>query len=576
MTARRGQDFDLDHALVAPSFTPRRSDIPALLDRVASGADSAALAERALVRVRELAMAALVDRMPTGTPKATADGMADHAGGRAGADEPAARARLLRLAGKLSAHAAGDALIACLAAGLADRDERVRRAAATALGKVRDRDVGSVLAGALATETSASVQRALIEALGKAGGAHALAALDRLAPADAHGDEDADAPGPAHGTSHGIARAHERARLIADRTARRAEPSAIDGERLPTRPQRIAVRCRAGLERFVLDELGPAQPRPRHDGPGGARIELMLAEPLAWLFRSRTMLSFAFPLRELPVCAPGDADALATAVVTALASNEARDIFAAYTRGPVRYRLAWAAGGKRRALIFRIAAEVRERRPELVNDPTQSLWDVVVHEAPGKVRVELGPRVEDPRFAYRRTDVPAASHPTVAAALARAAGVQPHDVVWDPFVGSGLELCERSLLGPYRTLIGSDRDPAALAAASENLAAAGVPDDRRILVTGEAVSFSPPARPTLIVTNPPLGRRVERTRGLPLLLERFIEHAAQVLAPRGRLVWISPFPGRTLAVARRCGLTLTLAQDVDLGGFTAGLQAFRR
>lgn len=576
MTARRRQDFDLDQALVAPGFTPRHGDVPALLDRVAGDADNAALAERALLRVSELAVAAVIERM--------GQRMGERTGQPAAGDEPAGRARLLRLAGKLAVHAPGDALIACLAGCLADGEERVRRAAATALGKVRDRDVSSALAGALAAEPSASVQRALIEALGKAGGADALAALDRHADAGTdgqHADADADgqhagAGGPGSETSHGIARAHLRARLMADRTVRRAEPSAIDSERVPARLQRIAVRCRAGLERFVLDELGAAQPSPHRDGPGGARVELTLTEPLAWLFRSRTMLSFAFPLRELPVRAPGDPDALAAAVVTAITSTEARDIFAGYTRGPVRYRMAWAGGGKRRALIFRIAAAVRERRPELVNDPTQSLWDVVIYEAPGKVRVELGPRVEDPRFAYRRTDVPAASHPTVAAALARAAGVQPDDVVWDPFVGSGLELCERSLLGPYRTLIGSDRDPVALAAAADNLAAAGVPGERRIILAGDAVSLSPPARPTLIITNPPLGRRVERTRLLPSMLDRFIERAASLLPPRGRLVWISPFPARTLDVAQRCGLTLTLAQNVDLGGFTAGLQAFRR
>jgi 23S rRNA G2445 N2-methylase RlmL len=333
------------------------------------------------------------------------------------------------------------------------------------------------------------------------------------------------------------------------------------------------VRCRAGLERFVLDELGLASARPRREGPTGPRIELMLSQPLSWLFRSRSMLSYGFPLREQPVRAPDD---LTAAVVTALTSTEARDIFAAYTRGLVRYRMAWAHGGKRRAQIFDIAAAVSQRQPELVNDPTDSVWDVTIHEAPGTVCVELGPRVPDPRFDYRRTDVPAASHPTVAAALARAGGVQPDDVVWDPFVGSGLELCERSLLGPYRLLLGSDRDPMAVAAASENLAAAGVPEDRRILVTGDAVTLSPPARPTLILTNPPLGRRVERTRLLPTLLDRFIERAAALLPPHGRLVWISPFPGSTLEVARRCGLTLTQAQNVDMGGFSAGLQAFRR
>lgn len=545
MTARRAQDFDLDQALAAPGFTPRRSDVPALLDRVASDAASAALAERALVRAGDLAVAALVDLLSgrlSGEPASTG--------------APAARARLLRLAGKLAARAS-DALIACLTTGLADHDERVRRAAATALGKVRDRDVSGALAGALAAEPSASVQRALIEALGKTGSEDALALLDRHAPEAEHAE---------------LRRVHTRARLIADRAVHRSQPSEIDSERVPARPVRVAVRCRAGLERFVLDELAPAGPRPRAGGPGGAHIELALAGPLSWLFRSRVMLSFAFPLREQRLRAPDD---VAGAVVTALTSAEAHDLFTGYTRGPVRYRMSWAAGGKRRALVFRIAAEVRERRPELVNDPSDSLWDVTIHEAPGVVRVELGPRVPDPRFAYRRTDVPAASHPTVAAALARAGGVQPGDVVWDPFAGSGMELCERALLGPYRLLVGSDRDPAALAAAAENLAAAGVPGERRVLASGDASSFSPPERPTLILTNPPLGRRVERTRALPALLDGFLAHAAALLPPRGRLVWISPFPARTLAVARRCGLTPTLMQDVDLGGFTAALQAFR-
>ena len=205
MTARRAQDFDLDLALVAPSFTPRRGDIPALLDRVAGAADSAALAERALVRVSEPAVTALMQRL--GTP-----------------DEPAARVRLLRLGGKLAAHAPGDALIACLAASLADADERVRRAAATALGKVRDHDVGGVLAGALATESSASVQRALIEALGKAGGEDALALLDQHARAparrpgrrparrpgrrpDGESDRARPRPRPADGRSHRASRA---------------------------------------------------------------------------------------------------------------------------------------------------------------------------------------------------------------------------------------------------------------------------------------------------------------------------------------------------------------------------------
>src|SRR5262249_60017045 len=110
---------------------------------------------------------------------------------------------------------------------------------------------------------------------------------------------------------------------------------------------------------------------------------------------------------------------------------------------PLRFRLAFRAGGKRRAAVWRVAEEVSRRAPELVNDPTASPWTAEVLEAPGLVRIELVPEIADPRFAYRAGDVPAASHPTIAAALVRVAGARHDDVVWDPFVGSGTELCER-------------------------------------------------------------------------------------------------------------------------------------
>jgi 23S rRNA G2445 N2-methylase RlmL len=201
----------------------------------------------------------------------------------------------------------------------------------------------------------------------------------------------------------------------------------------------------------------------------------------------------------------------------------------------------------------------------------------VVHEAPAKagaprlVRVELVPTVGDPRFSYRQGDVPAASHPTIAAALARLAGAGPNDVVWDPFVGSGLELCERSLLGPSRRLLGTDLDVAALDVARENLRAAGARSFE--LVRADALAFRPAERPSVILTNPPMGRRVHRSADLGALLERFVAHAAAVLAPdRGRLVWITPMPDRTGAAARRAGLSPQFERDVDMGGFRARMQ----
>jgi tRNA G10 N-methylase Trm11 len=147
-------------------------------------------------------------------------------------------------------------------------------------------------------------------------------------------------------------------------------------------------------------------------------------------------------------------------------------------------------------------------------------------------------------------------------------GIRDDDVVWDPFVGSGAELVERALLGPYRALLGSDSDARALAVAADNLAAAHLVAS---LERADAVIHSPPGV-TLIVTNPPMGRRASRVAGLADELDRFVAHAASVLLPAGRLVWIAPWPARTRDVATRAGLKLDRAFLIDMGGFEAEMQ----
>lgn len=239
------------------------------------------------------------------------------------------------------------------------------------------------------------------------------------------------------------------------------------------------------------------------------------------------------------------------------------------TRGPIRWRLDFTGGGHRRGLVWNTARLVAATAPALLNDPTATTWDVVVDEDGG--RLELRPRrFTDPRFAWRVADVPAASHPTIAAALARVAQITASDVVWDPFVGSGAELIECALAGPPRGLCGSDLDPRALDAARANLAAAGLTAELRV---GDALTLHPPDV-TCIITNPPLGRRV---RGdIPALLEQFVGHAAKVLGRGGRLVWITPVPKRTERAAQAAGFRLATRLEVDLGGFDATLERWDR
>jgi 23S rRNA G2445 N2-methylase RlmL len=141
-------------------------------------------------------------------------------------------------------------------------------------------------------------------------------------------------------------------------------------------------------------------------------------------------------------------------------------------------------------------------------------------------------------------------------------------------VGSGTELVERAIAGAYAALHGSDTDPRAIEAARENFAAKGLGDVR--LVQADATTYEPSAPVTLVITNPPMGRRVARSAELAGMLDRFVDHAASVLRPRGRLVWMSPHPARSLERAKLAGLVLRRSLDVDMGGFVAQLQSFTK
>jgi tRNA G10 N-methylase Trm11 len=140
-------------------------------------------------------------------------------------------------------------------------------------------------------------------------------------------------------------------------------------------------------------------------------------------------------------------------------------------------------------------------------------------------------------------------------------------------MGSGVELIERALAGPHARLYGSDTEERALDAARANFAAAGVKD---VVVELADATKHAPAGTNLIVTNPPMGRRVARDGTLGLLLERFVDHAADILPAGGRLVWLSPLGARTTARAAARGFSVTMDTEVDMGGFRARLQRFVR
>jgi 23S rRNA G2445 N2-methylase RlmL len=530
-----------------PGYTPGIRDLSALLELFAEDDDELARAtERAVLRIEARHITRLLSQT-----LAHIDGTT----------RPA-RGRITRLLGRVAATAPEPAIAdvrAWLVTALDDDDPKTRHTAARALGKLRPSDAAqrAVLEAALlaAWDKGGDDDRhALADALGKIG---SKAARERLASAT-------NATRP----DQGLAQRTTRAALMIDRSVARDQPGAIDAARTADGPLSIRFHARAGLEEVVCRELGDSW-RPRVAGPGlvDARLDGPIAEALA----IRTALHVGFPLDPVPV-----REELAEAIVRAITQPRALAILRAFTStegGPIRFRLAWTHGGHRRALAWRCAELVAAATTELVNDPTESTWEIVVDDHRDRVAVELVPRgFVDERFAYRTETVAASSHPTIAAALVRLVQPRADDVIWDPFAGAGAELVERARLGPYQSLIGTDTDPAAIAGARINLAAAGITN--ATLQVADATTCSP-SGVTLIVTNPPMGRRVQRgTHGE--LLERFVDHAAELLVPGGALVWAAPDPRRLHARAERAGLVLEHAFTVDMGGFPAELSVHRK
>ena len=538
MAKRRPADFDLGAAIRDPSFIPRAGDAPTLVQLLADEDDKrATAAEKALARLGDAGTTEVLAAFP--------------------ASRPPLRALLLRTIGRLareSAERADRGLRGLLLQSLRDEDPKTRRNAIKALGKLpATPETEQALLDTWAAGVPVEHARSLAEALGKMGGPRSLGKLRAVVEVEGEGDGE-------------LRRIAAEGALKLGRTLGREVSSEIDPKAEAAGTTRVVFHCRAGLEDVLASEIDESM-HPRVVRT--AAVEAELTGPLERLFQPRIALRFGFPLESVPL--GRGADAVVEAVAAAITGDSALAIFRAYTKGPIRYRIEWASAGHRRAATFRCAQEIERRRPELRNDPTGSPWEAIVVERRGAVFVELWPRgLDDPRFSFRTGDVSGSSHPTIAAALVHVAGARRDDVVWDPFVGAGAELIERAHAGPYRALFGSDLDPRALDIARTNLAAAGV--TRVDLSRADARTHRPKEQPTLIVTNPPMGRRVLRDVPLAPLFEAFLEHVAKLLPQGGRLVWMSPIPDSTARMAGRLGLRATVRLPVDMGGFNAELQ----
>lgn len=588
-------------------FTPRRRDADALVDlylqhvvedaeAAGSASEAKAVLLRALDRIAPAALACVLSRLP-------------HTQGRPRRELSALLPRWLVLL-----PSEDDAVFAAVLSQISDPDQPAARQVVIGLGRV---------AGKLSPTQTSRVRAALLHCLQQATPAapadvRAWAeALGKLSLPTALGTADAGADAMVHDTlqvlqalqTHSFpavvsaAIATALTRYQRDVLRQKVEPSApaIAQDAVLPEDTQLVLRCRAGLLPALRNELrergllrgalvAASDPvdtlqrfTPQNSGQA-ARLVLRTNQPLSHWLSARLFsgLSFALP-RASPVSAaaaarPLSADVVAQQVVAALTDRGSQALLSRLSLGVPRYRLhvQVALSEGTRGLVDHIARSVQEVAPTLHNDPIASPWQVEVSgHCLGDLRIELVPRAllaHDPRFAYRVGDVPAASHPPLAAAMARLLAAGPQATVWDPFVGSGSELIEVALLGRGPRLCGSDLDEEALAIARDNARAAGVPMAQLSLRRADALSAPPPGV-THIVTNPPMGRRT-RPGHLAEFLAAFLAHVAQVLPPAGRMVWISPQPNLSRACGHDHGLILRSARPVDLNGFWGQLEVW--
>lgn len=470
------------------------------------------------------------------------------------------RAMRLQVATAIAARESVPQLLAVTERGLVDAEPRVVRQAVRAVGKLAEALASQFESELIriATEAATPERRAAVEALGRVGGESARGVLASMRA------EDPD-----------LARRVTQATTLLDRRLRRASAGfVVLDQRLPA-TTRVRLRCRRGLADAMLAQLrsllGPAA---TFYPDGRTAVEFDWDGTLGALYQIRCALDVAVVF-DLPRTAEPD-----PRVVVGLTAPPLVAALSAWTRGPVRFRLGWVEGGPQRARVWRVAAQLEAADAPLRNDSRSVAWSIEVDERAGVVRCR--PKGADPRFAYRVADVPAASHPTVAAYLAWLAHPQPGQLVWDPFCGSAQELIECARLARGLDLVGTDLDPEAVTAGQANLQRADPETSSSALHLADACAFDPRgAHPRhdgvdLIVTNPPMGHRVVGEVPLNTLLERFVAHAAGTLAPGGRLVWLSPRPQVTATAAQRHGLHVIARPPVDLGGLAATPQTLTR
>lgn len=340
---------------------------------------------------------------------------------------------------------------------------------------------------------------------------------------------------------------------------------------------RISLRCRRGLEAILAEEIKDAEAKGgkfRLLEVRGCHVVVAANAPfsLSEIYQYRCFDTLGFALGR--VRDPQSATAI-DELAKVIASPLTERLMDHFTEGSWRYRLVFSGSENQDAVVQKVAQAAFKINPKILNDAREAPWSVDVFLAPAATIAELRPRVSpDPRLAYRISAVNAASHPPIAACMARLAGQQDNEIVWDPFCGSGLELIETAIHSKVKMLIGTDLSEPAIAMTKKNFTAAHLTGVKGAFYTSdfknfEAIPELKNNKVSLIISNPPLGRRV-RVPNLHGLFADLFKVAAMTLRPGGRLIFVNPLNLEPVDKSLR----REYRQIVDLGGYDCRMEMY--
>lgn len=428
--------------------------------------------------------------------------------------------------------------VAALAAAVVeDAEPKVRKNAAVSLGRSGAQAAVAALRTALDRETVSWVRPSLILAIGAVGGPAAVAALEATTARDAV-------------ESEALRKALDHAR---------ASTATSDAPRLAFRPSYtgplpLLLPTPIGLESVALAEArqrGLAAPTLFSKGllhcAEGTRPEA--TEALRCTYGPRIGLGKgpSLPLGERAELRATE-QALRSLFEKSPGLAAVREFLTTPSFGDaeLRYRFAIetppGSPPPRRELLRLLLPTVRALcAPHgLIDSPAN--YDFELRVSPthdGSLLVLVPSFLRDARFAYRVRDVGASIHPVVAAGLARLVDTGPGAQVLDPTCGSATLLVERAQLDDTSLLHGFDVSPTAVAAAQENLAAAGLA--ARIAIERSDARHKTSWQPaTEVLCNLPFGLRTGRTeldeRGLEILYTAVWEQLDAFLSEAGQAV----------------------------------------